>query len=48
MLILTLFPDNTAYKPNMEKPEHRHSPAGIDIVNPPDMEKLIDEVIGYL
>ncbi len=40
--------DNAAHKPNLEKPEHRHSPDGIDMVNPPDMGKLVDEVIGYL
>jgi len=40
--------DNAAHKPKLDRPEHRHSPDCIDIVNPPDMADLIDEVIGFL
>ncbi|MEA2115024.1 MAG: DUF6516 family protein [Thermodesulfobacteriota bacterium] len=40
--------DNAAHKPKLEIPEHRHSPDGIDIVDPPDMAELVDEVIGFL
>lgn len=40
--------DNAAHKPKLGMPEHRHSPDGIDIVDPPDMAELVDEVIGFL
>lgn len=40
--------DNSAHKPKLGMPEHRHSPDGIDIVDPPDMAELVDEVIGFL
>ena len=40
--------DNAAHKPKLERAEHRHSSDGIDMVPPPDMSDLVDEVIGYL
>jgi hypothetical protein len=40
--------DNAAHKPKLELAEHRHSPDGIVIVEPPEMADLVDEVIGYL
>ena len=40
--------DNAAHKPKLETPEHRHTPEGIDLLLPPDMAELVDEVIGYL
>ena len=40
--------DNAAHKPNLEMAEHRHSSDGIEIVAPPEMADLVDEVIELI
>ncbi len=40
--------DNAAHKPKLELADHRHSPDGIIIIEPPKMAALVDEVLGYL
>ena len=40
--------DNAAHRPRLEKLAHKHSPGGIEVVEPPDMAELVDEVIECL
>ena len=40
--------DNAAHKPKLDSVNHKHSSTGIEMVNPPKMSELVDEVIGYI
>lgn len=40
--------DNAAHKPKLDFVNHKHSSAGIEMVNPPEMSELVDEVIACL
>ncbi len=40
--------DNAAHKPKLDAVNHKHSSTGIEMVNPPEMSALVDEVIGYI
>ena len=41
--------DNAAHKPALNSPNHRHAENGeIEIIDPPEIQTLIDEVIRYL
>jgi len=40
--------DNAAHKPKQDSVNHKHSSIGIEMVNPPEMSELVDEIIGFL
>jgi len=40
--------DNAAHRPPLPQAEHKHTPDGVQLVSPPTMARILDEILSLI